>query len=288
MLIRNRYLFEDIMKICVLILLIGIMSTGFTQDTSGVRNQILDDVVIKETYEVGTEEEKMPIRLRSNFTNLVEIRERINWSSVPWSNEDLSKFQLFECGISSPELVEINPEPAKVFHVNFENLAHWKLDILSSDGIVFFTLNGENDPPESIAWDGRGNSGDPLIPGEQYAYSFTATDKAGNRRSFPGEAFSVPALCLTTVEGAWVGLSNTLLFSSNGYGLSSTAENYSNELANLIYYYSTNGTIKIESQHPDTQKFLELLAQKVGLDVSYFEVLNDPKPQKNCFMMWLN
>ena len=276
------------MKFYALLLLLVLVSNGLTQNASEAKNQTLDDVVIKETYEVGTEEEKMPIILKSDFTNLVEIRERINWSSVPWSTGNFSEFQLFDCRTSSPELVEINPEPAKVFHVDFKDIARWKFDIITSDGTIFCSLNGEGNPPKSIQWDGRGNYGDPLTPGEQYSYSFTATDKAGNRRSFPGESFSVPALYLTNDEGVWIGLSYALLFSPNGYGLSSTAESYSNEIANLIYYYASEGAIKIQSQHPDTEKFLEILAKKIGQDVSYFQQMNDTKPQKNCFLMWLN
>lgn len=277
------------MKLFMLILLLLLASNGFTQNQSEAENKTLDDVVIKETYEVGTEEEKLPVELKSNFTNLVEIRERINWSSVPWSTDELNfGFHLFECKTSAPELTEIIPEPAKVFHVDFKDLARWKFDIFTSDGSVFRSLNGEGDPPKSIKWDGRGDSGDPLTPGEQYSYSFTAIDKAGNKRSFPGEAFSVPAIYLNTEDGIWVGLSYGLLFSTNGYGLSSTADDYSSGLANLVYYYANRGNIKIQSQHPDTEKFLELLAKKLGLDITYFEQVSDNKSQKNCFLMWLN
>jgi len=278
------------MKYCkVLLLLIVLVSNGSPQSETGGENRTLDDVVIKETYEAGREEEKLPINLKSDFSNLVEIRERINWSSVPWGTGELNPdFHLFECRTSSPELVEISPEPAKLFHVNFEELAHWKLDILASDGNIFCSLNGEGDPPKSIQWDGRGDSGDPLTPGEKYAYSFTATDKAGNRRTFPGEAFVVPAIYLSTDKGIWVGLSYSLLFSPNGYGLLGAAEDYSTELANLVYYYANEGKIKYQSQHPDTEKFIELLAKKLGKDVTYFERVADTKSQANCLFMWLN
>jgi hypothetical protein len=277
------------MKFCNLLLLTLLVSKALAQNEPQAENKTLDDVVIKETYEAGTEEEKLPVVLKSDFTNLVEVKERISWASVPWSTGKLDpNFHLFECRISSPEFAEIIPEPAKVIHVSFEDLARWKLDIFASDGGVFFSVNGEGDPPKSIEWNGRGDSGDPLTPGEQYSYSFTATDRAGNRRTFPGEAFSVPAIYLTTEKGLWVGLSYSVLFSPNGYGLLGAAEDYSTELANLVYYYSNEGNIKIQSQHPDTEKFLELLANKLGKNITYFERVAETEPQSNCFLMWLN
>jgi len=268
-----------------------LISNGFAQNSSGseVGKKSLDDVVVKETYEAGAEEEKLPVVLKSDFTNLVEIRERIHWSSVPWTFKDLNPaVALFECKTSVPELVGIIPEPPKVFHVDFKDLANWKLEIFASDGSKFRSLSGEGDPPKSISWNGRGDSGNPLIPGEKYAYSFTAIDKAGNRRTFPGEAFSVPALYLSSDQGVWIGISDDMLFSPNGYGLSRMAENYSDELANLIYYYADEGKIKIQSHHPDMEKFLELLAKKLKMEVANFEQVNSSDPQGDCFSVWVN
>ena len=272
----------------LLLFLLVLISNVLSQSSSAGENKSLNDVVIKETYETGTEEEKLPIVLKSDFTNLVEIQERIQWSSVTWTfNEVNSTFKLFEFKTSAPELVGIIPEPAKVFDVNFKKLASWRLNIFASDGSNFQSLSGEGNPPSSISWDGRGDSRTHLIPGAQYAYSFTAIDKAGNRRTFPGKSFSVPALFLINDEDIWIGLSNALLFSPDGYGLLKSAEDYSNELVNFIYYYANEGKIKIQSGHPDTEKFLKLLAKKLGKDITFFEQVANSEPQ-NCFMMWLN
>lgn len=275
----------------ILLTLIILIPNAFAQSPSESEQakKSLDDVVVKETYEAGAEEEKLPIVLKSDFTNLVEIRERIHWSSVPWTFEDINPaVALFECKTSSPELVGIIPGPAKVFHADFKDLANWKLEIFASDGNKFRSLSGEGDPPKNIPWNGRGDSGNPLIPGEKYAYSFTAVDKAGNRRTFPGEAFTIPALYLSSEQGVWVGISDDMLFSPNGYGLSSMAENYSSELASLIYYYSREGKIKIQSQHADAEKFLELLAKKLGVEVATFEQVNNREPQEDYFSMWVD
>jgi hypothetical protein len=276
------------MKALVLSLSFFLISNAFGQESSDADNRSLNDVVIKETYEIGTEEEKLPIVLKSDFTNLVEIQERIQWSSVPWTSEQgNSSFKLFDFRTSKPELIEIIPEPAKVFYVNFKDLSSWKLQIYASDGSNFRSLSGEGNPPSSIFWDGRGDSQDPLIPGEQYSYSFTAIDKAGNRRTFPGESFSVPALFLKNGEDVWVGISYALLFSPDGYGLARQAEDYSKELVNFILYYANKGKIKVQSSHSDTQEFLKLVANKLGRDITFFEQDPIPKP-KNYFMMQLN
>jgi hypothetical protein len=279
---------ENMKAYILLIFLFVVISNGFSQNPSDEENKSINDVVIKETYETGTEEEKLPIQLKSDFTNLVEIQERIQWSSVPLTfSGEYSTFNLFEFKTSEPDLVGIMPEPAKVFHVTFNDLASWRLNIFASDGSNFRTLSGEGNPPSAIVWDGRGDSGAHLIPGQQYSYSFTAVDKAGNRRTFPGESFSVPAIFLKNNEDVWIGLSNDLLFSPNGYGLLKSAEKFSSELVNFIYYYANKGKIKIQSGHPDTEKFIELLAKKLGKDVNFFKKVSNSDAQ-NCFMMWLN
>lgn len=273
----------------LLLIATGLILGGVAQAQSEEGQESLDDVVVKETFEAGAEEEKLPIIIKSDFTNLVEIRERINWSSLPWTfGETSPAFELFESKISYPGMAQITPAPAKVFQLDFKNLSRWSLDIFASDGSKFRGLTGEGDPPKTISWDGRGDSGKPLIPGEKYSYSFTAVDKAGNRRTFPGESFSAPALFLATEEGIWIGLSNDLIFSPHGYGLSGKAEQYSKELLSLIYYYCQEGAIRIQSKHPDTEKFLELLGKKLGVDAASFRRVDASLSPEDCFVMWIN
>ncbi len=248
----------------------------------------LDDVIVKETYQAGSEEEKLPVYIDADFTNIIEIKERLNWEVVDWTNQETNAApEFFDFRFSFPELTEIIPEPVKTFHVNFEELANWKLEIFTSDGNVFRTLSGEGHPPSDIAWDGRGNSGERMIPGEQYAYSFMAVDKAGNSRTFPGEGFSVNALYLPDRNYIWIGISNSVLFSPDGYGLTNKAADYSRELVNFIYYYAQKGIVKIQSNHPDTEKFLQLLAENLGTEVNYFQRESPDSNQGRCFNMWI-
>lgn len=277
------------MNYCYLLMFLSCLFTlVLSQTDENVGNQALDDVVVKETYEAGFEEEKLPVFIDADFSNIIEIKERINWSVVDWKvgGSDLYS-NLFELHFSAPELVGIKPPPAKTFQVNFEQLARWKLDIFTSDGKLFRSLGNEGSPPSQITWDGRSDAGVPLIPGEQYAYSFTATDKAGNRRTFPGEGFLVKALYLTEENTVWIGISDDELFSPDGFGLTQDAVEYSRELTNFIYYYGNIGQIKVSSNHPDTEKFLKLLAENLGEEVKFIRIEHSGASRQSSFSMWI-
>jgi hypothetical protein len=275
------------MKVTIsLLCLITFSLNLLAQSDENTGSQSLDDVIVKETFEAGKEEEKLPIFLKADFSNLVEIKERIHWSSVSWKYEgEKPAVENFSGKLSAPEYAGIAPQPAKIFYLNFEELSSWKIDIFTSDGQNFRTLSGEGNPPKQIAWDGRGNDNTPLVPGESYAYSLTATDRAGNKRTFPGEAFSVEALYMKDGNELWIGLSNSAIFSPDGYGLNYGAGNYAAELVNLIYYFADEGAVTIESDHPQKDQFLGILAQKIGKDISYFKQKQGSDSAEKCFVM---
>ena len=111
-------------RIIYLISLIILASNLPAQETETGQQKSLDDIVVKEKFQIGSEEEKLPVVLKADFSNLVEIEERINWSSVAWHFEgEKPGFETFSSKLSSPELTGVSPQPAKVFTVNFEELA---------------------------------------------------------------------------------------------------------------------------------------------------------------------
>jgi len=167
------------MKLSILIIsIMSLMINAWGQSPETGQQKSLDDVIVKETFEAGSEEEKLPVFLKENFSNLVEIKERIHWSSVSWTYEgEKPAVETFTTRLSSPEFTGIAPAPAKVFFLNFEDLASWKIDVFTSDGQKFRSLSGEGNPPKYVAWDGRGDDNSPLALGEAYAYSFTAVDR---------------------------------------------------------------------------------------------------------------
>jgi hypothetical protein len=275
------------MKITTLIIfLFSLMINAYPQSEDTPGSKSLDDVIVKETFEAGTEEEKLPVFLKADFSNLVEIKERIHWSSIPWKYEgEKPSVENFTGKLTAPEYTGISPQPAKVFYLNFEELSSWKIDIFTSDGQKFRTLSGEGNPPKFISWEGRGDDNSPITPGQSYAYSLTATDRAGNRRTFPGEAFSVNALYLKEKDELWVGLSNASIFSPDGYGLSYQAEDYATELVNFIYYFADKGTVNISSEHPQTDQFLAMVAKKLGKDIDFFKRETVVNPTGKCMVV---
>jgi hypothetical protein len=255
-----------------------------SEDAPGSKS--LDDVIVKETFEAGKEEEKLPVILKEDFSNLVEIKERIHWSSVPWKYEgEKPSVENFTGKLSSPEYTGIVPQPAKVFYLNFEELSSWKIEIFTSDGQKFRSLSGEGNPPKYISWDGLGDDNSPITPGQSYAYSLTATDRAGNRRTFPGEAFSVNAIYMKAEDGLWIGLSNASLFSPDGYGLAYQAEDYATELVNFIYYFADEGKIIISSSHPQTDQFIAMVSKKLGKDIDFFQREPSSNLNEDCMVV---
>lgn len=77
----------------------------------------------------------------------------------------------------------------------------WKLLIANSRGQTVASFDGRGESPKEITWDGRSQSGSPVIPGLTYSYVFEAYDRAGNKRNFVGQGFTVNAYRFDTPSG---------------------------------------------------------------------------------------
>jgi hypothetical protein len=261
----NRY--KDII-IYIAIILLAFASVGLTDEQQADSSQTLDDIIVQETFEASFEEEKFPIHLNLKLSDVVKIPERINWESIDQHNikKDEKNWQHFSFRLSSPQWANIQPAPVKVFKVQFKNLKSWKLDIFTSDGTLFRSMEGEKNPPKTIPWDGRGDTGEMMIPGHNYSYSFTPVDKAGNKRTFPGKSFFIPAVYSIAEDSLWIGIAVSQIFSYEGFGLLNTAGNYAKEVASLIRYYSKKNEIIVECYHPKSQDFIKLITTELGED----------------------
>ncbi len=78
------------------------------------------------------------------------------------------------------------------FRPQLEDVAAWQLTIVDSRSDTAAVFLGRGSPPKEIAWDGMRPDGEPAPPGLVYSYVLEASDKAGNRRTFPGEGFELP------------------------------------------------------------------------------------------------
>jgi hypothetical protein len=87
------------------------------------------------------------------------------------------------------------------FHPQVEGVERWRLLVADSHGKVVAQFGGKERPPSDIAWDGRTTAGTPVTPGLTYSYVFEAYDRAGNKRNFVGEGFTVASYRLDTPAG---------------------------------------------------------------------------------------
>lgn len=111
--------------------------------------------------------------------------------------------------------------PVARFKPNVKDVERWKLVVADSKGQTVNTFNGKGDPPREITWDGRSSAGALVSPGVTYSYIFEAYDRAGNKRNFVGEGFSVSAYRLDSPEGPTLVFSGqSLLASSRNSGTS--------------------------------------------------------------------
>ncbi len=78
------------------------------------------------------------------------------------------------------------------FRPAVEGVDRWRLTVADSRGRTVATSEGQGRSPREIPWDGRGLDGAPVAPGLTYSYVFEAHDRAGNKRNFVGEGFTVP------------------------------------------------------------------------------------------------
>lgn len=242
----------------------------FSQQTGRDSSQVLEDVIVEESYEAEFQEDKLPAPINVDFGKIVQVPKLIHWAGI--DDQDLiprdpaENFPGLE--ISSPALANIRPAPIKVFHTQFKNLAYWQLEVHKSDGSLFKSFSGEKSPPEFIPWDGQGDASGHLIPGRNYSYDFTAINKAGNKRVFPGKTFSVPAFYLRDENGITVAIAMSELVSEDGLKLESSADEYALEIAGLFRYFSNNEYISIRASHPTSDEFVGLVANHIRVDKS--------------------
>ena len=108
-----------------------------------------------------------------------------------------------------PWLSEFASGPVARFEPAVQGVERWKLTVVDAHGQAAIAFTGSGNPPRSIPWDGRSQSGSPVAPGLTYSYVFEAYDRAGNKRNFVGQGFSVSAYRLETPQGT------ALLFSAH-------------------------------------------------------------------------
>jgi len=103
--------------------------------------------------------------------------------------------------IARPWLREFATGSVARFRPAVKGVVRWKLLVADSRGQTVASFEGTGDPPKEIVWDGRSKSGAPVTPGLTYSYVFEAHDRAGNKRNFVGQGFTVSAYRVDSPSG---------------------------------------------------------------------------------------
>lgn len=104
----------------------------------------------------------------------------------------LGSDQVPHCWLPDPSTVPVawfypeNPEGHQV--------RSWSLMVTDYRGTVFRSFTGDKEPPEKLAWDGRGDRGSMLQAGYPYSYVFSIMDKGTNTYNYAGASFRLPAI----------------------------------------------------------------------------------------------
>lgn len=91
-----------------------------------------------------------------------------------------------------PWLDSFRDGPVARFTPNVSGVASWSLEVADSRGSDVAHFKGDGKPPKEITWDGRRADGNLARTDLTYSYVLNAMDKAGNKRSFVGNAFEIP------------------------------------------------------------------------------------------------
>jgi hypothetical protein len=139
---------------------------------------------------------------------------------VALSSQDRSPY------LARPWLREFATGSVARFRPAVKGVVRWKLLVADSRGETVASFEGTGDPPKEIAWDGRTKSGAPVTPGLTYSYVFEAHDRAGNKRNFVGQGFTVSAYRVDSPSGQTLVMSGHDLVipgaDGTGYGPAAT------------------------------------------------------------------
>jgi hypothetical protein len=124
--------------------------------------------------------------------------------------------------VARPWLREFGTGSVAKLRPAVKGVVGWRLLVADSRGETVASFDGKGDPPKEITWDGRSKSGAPVTPGLTYSYVFEAHDRAGNKRNFVGQGFTVSAYRMDSPNGPILMMSGRDLMSGDadrtGYG----------------------------------------------------------------------
>jgi hypothetical protein len=91
-----------------------------------------------------------------------------------------------------PWLDSFRDGPVARFRPELSGVEKWGLEVADSRGKTVARFQGTGKPPKEITWDGATIDGGSARSDLTYSYVLNAQDKAGNKRSFVGDSFTIP------------------------------------------------------------------------------------------------
>jgi hypothetical protein len=126
--------------------------------------------------------------------------------------------------LGRPWLDRFTAGPVAVFRPAVRDVERWKLVIADSRGATVATFDGKGSPPKEITWDGRVKDGSTVVPGLTYSYVLEAFDRAGNKRNFVGDGFTVSTYRVDTPSGPVLAFSGKDLIATAVGGWNATSQ----------------------------------------------------------------
>lgn len=100
-----------------------------------------------------------------------------------------------------PWLDSFKEGPVAKFRPEVSGVEKWAMEVADSRGKTVAKFQGNGKPPKEITWDGNTTDGTPARSDLTYSYVLNASDKAGNKRSFVGDAFTLPPHVAQSKDG---------------------------------------------------------------------------------------
>lgn len=161
--------------------------------------------------------------------------------------------------IYEPPVLRIEFKPAEAIA---KSAAEWAFIVKDSHGETFYEVKGKKDLPPQMTWDGFGSSGEPLHVGDDYSYSFSIVDEAGNPHRHAGKPFRVDTFRFKKSGGEMSLFDPDVLFDGpSSLKLSANGRDYLDEVRDrLRRKYGAQVQVTCYDQDP---KFAEFRARAV-------------------------
>jgi hypothetical protein len=174
----------------------------------------------------------------------------------------LGSDQIPHCWLPDPSTVPVawfypeNPEGHKV--------KSWSLVVTDYRGSVFRSFTGKKDPPEKLAWDGRGDRGSMLQAGYPYSYVFSIMDKGTNTYNYAGASFRLPAIDYQEGHERRLEYSGDQIFRTNNRQLLDSGRDW-----------LTRASDQIRQDHPYSPLTIVVMAESKTLAENRAEMVAD-------------